>query len=328
MAASEKSLAALLFALIDNNGAVVVEYKYDAWGNHEAEVASEEYVTLANLNPFRYRGYYFDEETGLYFLQTRYYDPVVGRFISRDSIEYADPETICGLNLYAYCGNNPVMATDPTGRAEWWEWLLGIVIIVAAVALSVVTAGIATPISAALGGGMLGTIVGGAVAGAVGGAITGFGISVATQGISNGFSNINWGQVGIATLSGAIIGAVLGGIGGAVSYFKNTTALYRAVNADELTSIKSSGTFSLKAGAMESKQFGLVLQEVKNYANLPLNKGAYVAIVKIRVPNSVLSQFTKTATDTFVFKSGVITVAGNQLDLLNRVFSFIKYYKL
>ena len=317
-----------IIALIDNSGNVVVEYKYDAWGNHEAIVANEAYVALANLNPYRYRGYYYDSETDLYFLQTRYYDPETGRFISRDSIEYADPETICGLNLYAYCGNNPVMATDPTGRAEWWEWLLGIVIIVAAVALSVVTAGIATPISAALGGGMLGTIVGGAVAGAVGGAITGFGISVATQGISNGFSNINWGQVGIATLSGAIIGAVLGGIGGAVSYFKNTTALYRAVNADELASIKSSGTFSLKAGAMESKQFGLVLQEVKNYANLPLNKGAYVAIVKIRVPNSVLSQFTKTATDTFVFKSGVITVAGNQLDLLNRVFSFIKYYKL
>ena len=105
----------MLFTLIDNNGAVVVEYKYDAWGNHEAEVASEGYVTLANLNPFRYRGYYYDSETDLYFLQTRYYDPVVGRFISRDSIEYADPETICGLNLYAYCGNNPMMNVDPTG---------------------------------------------------------------------------------------------------------------------------------------------------------------------------------------------------------------------
>ena len=104
-----------IIAVIDNAGNVVVEYKYDAWGNHEAEVASEGYVTLANLNPFRYRGYYYDSETDLYFLQTRYYDPVVGRFISRDSIEYADPETICGLNLYAYCGNNPMMNVDPTG---------------------------------------------------------------------------------------------------------------------------------------------------------------------------------------------------------------------
>lgn len=68
------------------------------------------------LNPFRYRGYYYDTETGLYYLQTRYYDPEVGRFISQDSIEYADPETINGLNLYAYCGNNPVMNVDPSGK--------------------------------------------------------------------------------------------------------------------------------------------------------------------------------------------------------------------
>ena len=70
---------------------------------------------IGNVNPFRYRGYYYDTETGLYYLQTRYYDPVICRFISRDSIEYADPESINGLNLYAYCGNNPVMNVDPNG---------------------------------------------------------------------------------------------------------------------------------------------------------------------------------------------------------------------
>ncbi|MDE6850227.1 MAG: RHS repeat-associated core domain-containing protein [Clostridia bacterium] len=59
---------------------------------------------------------YYDTETGLYYLQTRYYDPELGRFISQDSIEYADPETINGLNLYAYCDNNPVMNVDPTGE--------------------------------------------------------------------------------------------------------------------------------------------------------------------------------------------------------------------
>ena len=111
-----------IIALIDNNGAIVVEYKYDAWGNHEAVVADGNYVTLANLNPFRYRGYYYDSETGLYFLQTRYYDPETGRFISRDSIKYADPETICGLNLYAYCGNNPVMFTDLLGTSWSSFW--------------------------------------------------------------------------------------------------------------------------------------------------------------------------------------------------------------
>ena len=97
----------------------MVKYKYDAWGNHEAEVAAEGYVALAEINPFRYRGYYYDTETGLYYLNTRYYDPEVGRFISRDSIDYATPETINGLNLYAYCLNNPVMYFDRLGNFPW-----------------------------------------------------------------------------------------------------------------------------------------------------------------------------------------------------------------
>ena len=97
----------------------MVKYVYDAWGNHvvynAAGAQNSDVTFIGNLNPFRYRGYYYDVETGLYYLQTRYYDPVVCRFISRDSIEYADPETINGLNLYAYCGNNPVMNVDPNG---------------------------------------------------------------------------------------------------------------------------------------------------------------------------------------------------------------------
>ena len=66
------------------------------------------------------RGYYFDTETKLYFLKTRYYDPEVGRFMTIDGIEYLDPETINGLNLYAYCGNNPVMNVDTNG-SSWWS---------------------------------------------------------------------------------------------------------------------------------------------------------------------------------------------------------------
>ena len=176
---------------------------------------------IGNLNPFRYRGYFYDVETGLYYLKSRYYDPEIGRFITIDGIEYLDPKTINGLNLYAYCGNNPVMYTDPNGTAKWWEWLLGIVIIIGAVALSVVTAGLAAPISAALGGGLAGAIVGGAVAGAIGGAITGFAFSVASQGISNGFDNIDWQQVGFDTAIGFVVGGLLGAIGGWAQYASN-----------------------------------------------------------------------------------------------------------
>ena len=178
-----------VIALMNASGAVVARYLYDAWGtcvvvnNDGAEIADANHI--GNLNPFRYRGYYYDVETKLYYLKTRYYDPEVGRFMTIDGIEYLDPETINGLNLYAYCGNNPVMNVDPNGN-KWWRWLLGAVIIIAAVALSVVTAGVAASISAALGGGMLGAIAGGAIAGA----ITSFGIGVAVQGISNGITDV------------------------------------------------------------------------------------------------------------------------------------------
>ena len=114
-----KDVQGNIIAILDGNGNVVVRYAYDAWGNHTV-TAEEKYLPLANANPFRYRSYYFDTETGLYFLQTRYYDPELGRFISQDSIEYADPITVNGLNLYAYCGDNPVMRTDGTGT-DWWS---------------------------------------------------------------------------------------------------------------------------------------------------------------------------------------------------------------
>ena len=101
--------------ILDNTGTEVVQYVYNAWGEHN--VYGSKATTIGALNPFRYRSYFYDTETGLYFLKTRYYDPEIGRFISMDSIDYANPESINGLNLYAYCGNNPVMGYDPDGHS-------------------------------------------------------------------------------------------------------------------------------------------------------------------------------------------------------------------
>ena len=98
----------------------MVKYIYDAWGNHKDVDNNGNEITdtahIGNINPYRYRGYYFDTETGLYYLKSRYYDPQTGRFISLDDISFADPDTINGLNLYAYCCNNPVMRVDPNGN--------------------------------------------------------------------------------------------------------------------------------------------------------------------------------------------------------------------
>ena len=122
-----------IIAILDSEGNPMIKYYYDAWGNHmivNANISDSEITNLSpigDINPFRYRGYYYDVETGLYFLQTRYYDPEVGRFLNRDSVQYADPETINGLNLYAYCLNNPVEYADPTG--QFWDTVLDILFI-------------------------------------------------------------------------------------------------------------------------------------------------------------------------------------------------------
>ena len=108
-----KNLQGDVISVVSSTGDVCASYRYDAFGNCEIVTNIN---NIAEINPIRYRSYYYDAETNLYYLQTRYYDPEVGRFISPDSIKYLEPETINGLNLYAYSLNNPVMFSDPSGH--------------------------------------------------------------------------------------------------------------------------------------------------------------------------------------------------------------------
>ena len=103
--------------LIDSSNKVVVRYQYNSWG----KVTSSEDtsgVSLATLNPFCYRKYVYDSETGLYCLGSRYYDPEVGRFVNADDTDviFAKPQELGSKNLYAYCDNNPVAREDYAGE--------------------------------------------------------------------------------------------------------------------------------------------------------------------------------------------------------------------
>ena len=100
--------------LIDNSGAAVVEYTYDTWGKQLSCTGSLA-STLGALNPFRYRGYVYDEETGFYYLQSRYYDPTTGRFVSAD-VMLSTGQGVLGHNCYAYCLGNPVSLVDTLGQ--------------------------------------------------------------------------------------------------------------------------------------------------------------------------------------------------------------------
>ena len=102
-----KNLQNDVIQIIDINSNVVVEYTYDAYGN--VFISGTLSNTIGKLNPYRYRGYYYDEETNLFLVSSRYYSPELCRWISPDSIEYLDSESVNGLNLYCYCLNDPVM---------------------------------------------------------------------------------------------------------------------------------------------------------------------------------------------------------------------------
>ena len=110
-----RNLQGDVIAIYDANGAKVVTYSYDAWGNCTIDSTTTNY-DLAHTNPIRYRGYYYDEDTKLYYLNARYYSPEFRRFISPDDTAYLDPESVNGLNLYCYCGNDPVNYCDPSGH--------------------------------------------------------------------------------------------------------------------------------------------------------------------------------------------------------------------
>ena len=180
-------------------GELVAKYSYSAYGKCTIEYNKD---NAAYFNPIRYRGYYYDEETGLYYLKSRYYDPETGRFLNADDISYLDPETINGLNLYAYCGNNPVMNVDPNGTF-FLSLLIGALI-------AGVISGTFNAINAVRNGGGfldgLGAFVGGFITGGVIGAA-----AILGGGLAVGALTVTAGSI-IGTAAFLTIGTFAGGV--------------------------------------------------------------------------------------------------------------------
>ena len=104
--------------IVNSSRSTVASYTYDPWGKIISSSG-----TLADINPLRYRGYYYDSETGFYYLQSRYYDPEIGRFINADSYASTDATGLLSTNMFAYCENDPVNKSDPSG--EFWNIVAG-----------------------------------------------------------------------------------------------------------------------------------------------------------------------------------------------------------
>ena len=221
--------------LVDANGTAVVNYRYDSWGKL-ISITGSMADTLGKDNPYRYKGYYYDDETGMYYLKSRYYQPEICRFISADTIEVLDCQgDLNDKNLYAYCDNNPVMRVD-TGGQIW------------------ITLGIM-----AAGGG-IGMVIGAAS-------------SAITQYMFNG--EINWKSVGVAAVGGFVSGAVaaspLGltgqiGVGaavGAVSYVADCKVNGSALKVDELAVSAAAGAVSGGIGGSGANQYKALSNTIK-----------------------------------------------------------------
>ena len=199
----------------------VATYEYDAWGNIVSSSGR-----LAEINPLRYRGYYYDNETGFYYLQSRYYDPANRRFINADTYSSTDPGDAIGCNMFAYCGNNPVIRNDYSGDA-WWHWVVATVAVVGLAVASVVTCGgaaAAAMTATALISGTCTTVP--AAATIITGAALGAGVAYAGSVVSAASSvksTEEFAEYGksalISTVAGAVVGAVAGAINAATSCF-------------------------------------------------------------------------------------------------------------
>ena len=180
----------------------MVKYVYTAYGTLKS-ISGSLTTTIGQYNPFRFKGYYYDQETQLFYCNSRYYSPELCRFISPDSIEYLDPQSINGLNLYCYCMNNPIMYADPSGHMpEWLSTTLkiigGVAIIAGCVVGSIFT------------GGALSVVLAGAAIGATAGGI-GAGISTAVSGGDiHDFANAFLMSTATGAISGAVAASPLG----------------------------------------------------------------------------------------------------------------------
>ena len=110
-----KNLQGDIVGIVDSNGTEVVKYSYDAWGKVMSTSGSKG-GTLGKANPFRYRGYVYDEETGLYYLRSRYYNPEWGRFLNADVV-LGDRGVLLTHNAFAYCVNKPINYSDADGNS-------------------------------------------------------------------------------------------------------------------------------------------------------------------------------------------------------------------
>jgi len=200
-----------IIGIMDEEFNKIVTYEYDSWGLF-TNIIDDSDNNIGTINPYRYRSYYYDNETGLYYLGNRYYNPIWGRFINVDSTTGQVGGSPIGHNMYQYAFNNPINFADEVGN--WPKWLKKAVAAVAIVTAVTVVAVTATVVAS---GTVFAVIAVGVAKGAAIGAVSGAVIGAASGAVSNRVKTGSWKDSGKAAINGAANGALSGAITGAVS---------------------------------------------------------------------------------------------------------------
>ena len=284
-----------VIAILDQ-GTVVVEYSYDAWGK-VLSVTGSSASSIGALNPLRYRGYVYDQETQLYYLQSRYYNPEWGRFLNADNYP-STGQGLTGNNMFAYCGNNPVLRKDDGG--EFWNIVIGAVVggIISGL-VSIATQVIENQSFDNINWGSVGVA---AASGAISGAFAATGIAVggqtvinATIGTLSSIADTYVEKGDAATLgdyvSSAATGLVLGAVGGRLGG-NGTGTKHLSKSAGHL--LKKTGIALGDVLDNGIKATGKTIQNAGKYyysqiakQSLQCGKKAILPIIISNIPNAV-----------------------------------------
>ncbi|MDP2843510.1 MAG: RHS repeat-associated core domain-containing protein, partial [Acetobacterium sp.] len=269
-------------------GVEVVKYTYDSWGK-PISITDTSSTGVGAKNPYRYRGYRYDNESGLYYLQSRYYDPSIKRFISADTLSVltSTPMALTDKNLYAYCDNNPIVREDDGG--EFWNVIIG-----AAVGGTVGVAGqlLSDLATSWLNGNWTfssmqtytGALVGGAVGGAILGGTGNIALANAASGIVTtgvglsleklmGVSNKSWSEIGVNAVVDGVVSYGLGKIPGIQKITKGRNSM-SAVYKSGLTKLRNGTAVQMSYSVYEK---GLISSFVGGFA-----MDAYIGIKQQR----------------------------------------------
>ena len=221
--------------VVNASGTVVASYDYDPYGKVLSATG-----TLANVNPLRYRAYVYDQETGLYYVSGRYYDPEIGRWINADAL--VDQSSVLGYNLFAYCCNNPVNMADTTGNLPFFAITAVIGAVVGAVIGGVVAAKSGGNVWAGIGiGAAAGALIGTGAGMAAGAALAGS-ITATTGAVMAGGSTL------VATVGSGGLGAGAAYIANNLSQAANNLAPAAQTAASKMHDVAAKG----KAGEVLS----------------------------------------------------------------------------